>query len=513
MATCRTTPAFLKTPSPPTIALVGFCSRASLLDLVCGVLYHLVLPVVLLPLDTTILASFYIGAHLPLFRRKKAKLQRQVNLRDAHFDQKTVLITGLRTPRGLTLARQFHDAGHRVIGADVGHFPVRSSGSMSNALHHFYQISKLHYVATLLDIINREKVEIWIPCSNVTSALEDSMAKETIESRTACKCVHFDADLGAHFSQRELFLRYVLDKGLPIAEQHHVCSRDSVHKILHRSPLKRFLMRKLRPAADGKANESLLLPKRTLSQTYSDVSEVRICDDEPWVLEQQGRVGEYWSDLLLIHGQLKAFRVHPIQTTSLGWNGSRLDEGLYMAMCALMEKFAERGGLRLTGHLSVKLLVDEEFSAHSVRYVIYIADCVQGTAAVHSLLKDPPEEFYQGYLAVLSPEINGSCHASVQVPTLTSTVDMEWLPTGPPRYFTVLDFLNFFLVNQRQRRYASRVADLATTQPAHLCLWSDPWFSRLDPLPWWWQAHVYGPLNDLMRSLDWKMETTIKMIA
>ena len=182
-----------------------------------------------------------------------------------------------------------------------------------------------------------------------------------------------------------------------------------------------------------------------------------------------------------------------------------------MAMCALMEKFAERGGLRLTGHLSVKLLVDEEFCAHSVRYVIYIADCVQGTAAVHSFLEDPPEELYQGYLAALSPEINGSCHTSVQVPTVTSTIDLEWLPMGPQRHFTILDFLNFVLVNPRPRRQASRVADLATTQPAHLCLWSDPWFSRLDPLPWW-QAHVYGPLNDLMRSLDWKMGTTIKTI-
>ena len=78
-------------------------------------------------------------------------------------------------------------------------------------------------------------------------------------------------------------------------------------------------MRKLRPAADGKGTESLLLPKTTPSQTYSDVSEVRICDDEPWVLEQQGRVGEYWSDLLLVHGQLKAFRVHiGLERISLG---------------------------------------------------------------------------------------------------------------------------------------------------------------------------------------------------
>lgn len=495
-------------PSPPKQAIrklqssaAVFCTGATSADL-ARCLLQLYVSLLLLPLDTAVLVGVTVLAALPL-PGNEPQHQRRRLLQDAHFYPKTVLITGVGTARGLVLARQFHYAGHRVVGGDVGLPPICSGGSMSTALSVFYRISKTQYVSNLIDIINREKVDIWIPCSDRASAAEDGVAKGTIESRTSCKCVHFDVEFVSCFGQTSLFLQYVSDKGLPVAERHEVRSRDSIHRILNRSPHKTYQLRKLGSPIKGKAKDVILLPKQTLSQTYSDVSELTVSKEHPWILKQRGRVGKFWADLLLIHGQVKALKVRPLRR-ELSWGLSRLDEGLYAAMEQLMDRFAEKGGTRLTGHLSVKLLVDEEVSAHAVRYATYIAGCRQGTTAVGGLLDHPPPDLYQRYLEVLSPETNGIDLKSLEKsPASTGQLAVQrplWLPNAR----------EYVLKELRRLRQASKTVDALAGQVEQLLLGDNARFSQLDPVPWWWHRHVSRPLNGLILLFDGNVEAHVK---
>ncbi|KAL1987228.1 hypothetical protein VTN96DRAFT_4560 [Rasamsonia emersonii] len=514
---CTSSPAVLNSTTPeasemaprsPTQAIrklqssaALFCTGSASVDL-ARCLLQLYVSFLVLPLDTVVLVGVTVLAVLPL-PVNEPRHQRRRLLQDAHFYPKTVLITGVGTARGLVLARQFHYAGHRVVGGDVGLPPIRSGGSTSNALSVFYRISKTQYVSNLIDIINREKVDIWIPCSDRASAAEDGVAKGTIESRTSCKCVHFDAEFATCFAQKSLFLQYVSDKGLPVAERHDVRSRDSIHRILNRSPHKIFQIRKLGSPLKGKAKDVIILPKKTLSQTYSDVSELTVTKEHPWILKQRGRVGKYWADLLLIQGQLKALKVRPLRR-EMSWGLSRLDEGLYAAMEQLMERFAEKGGTRLTGHLSVKLLVDEEVSAHAVRYATYIAGCRQGTTAVGGLLDNPPPDLYQRYLEVLKPETNGvDSKPSEKSPASTGQLAVQrplWLPNA----------VEYALKELRRLRQASKTVDVLAEQLEQLLLGDNSRFSRLDPVPWWWHRHVSRPLNDLILLYDRNVEAHVK---
>ncbi|KAL1962603.1 hypothetical protein VTN77DRAFT_9396 [Rasamsonia byssochlamydoides] len=478
-----------------------FCAGATSFDL-ARCLLQLYISLLLLPVDTAVVLGVAVLAFLPL-PDDQLRHQRRLLLQDAHFYPKTILITGVGTVHGLVLARQFHYAGHRVVGADVGLPPIRSGGSMSIALSAFYRISKTQYVSNLIDIINREKVDIWIPCSDRASAMEDGVAKETIESRTSCKCIHFDADFATCFSQTSLFLQYASDKGLPVTERHDVRSRDSIHKILNRSPDKVFQIRKLGSPLKGKPKDAIILPKRTLSQTYSDVSELMVSKEHPWVLKQRGRVGKYWADLLLIQGRVKALKVRPFRRELSCV--SRLDEGLYAAMEQLMERFAEKGGVRLTGHLSVKLMVDEEITPHSVRYATYIAGCRQGTTAVGGLLDNPPPDLYQQYLDVLTPEINGvdekpSGKSPASAGPLAVQPRLPWLP----------DAIDYTLKGLQRLRHTSKPVDILAEQLEQFVVGEHARFSRLDPLPWWWHRHISRPLNDLVLLLNGNVEAHVK---
>jgi hypothetical protein len=356
---------------------------------------------------------------------------------------------------------------------------------MSKALQAFYRIPKDHYISRLLDVIHREKVDIWIPCSPKATPSEDATARQVIESRTNCKCITFDTELATCFSNPDAFRQYVIERGLPVLEYHKVLSRDSVHKILHRSPSKSYQMLRASPSANDKA---MRLPKRTTSKTYTSISEIQISKDRPWILQQHSRLGELFADILVVRGQIQAINVRLSDAHSSPWGTSRLDEALAAAIHQLMQNFAAKIGPRLTGHLSVRLMVDEEFDVHSVRHAVYIAGCIPGAQSAERLLQDISSPI-ASYLSVFPSDPVDA--ASKTTPTLSSS-----RATSTLRYSTAYRF-TALLLQLPLLRYGILILELAKAEFVRLLFWKDPLFSFQDPLPWWWQAHVYLPLREI----------------
>lgn len=444
-----------------------------------GHLVRICLSLSLLLVDNTILIA---AAILSRLRSSLTKNRRRKALQNVEFHPKTVLITGIGTPQGLALARAWDAEGHRVVGADVTDLdiPIRSGGSMSRALLVYYRVPKDHYISRILDIVQHEKVNVWIPCSPKATAIEDATARQVIESRTNCRCIALDPELVACFLKPDSFRQFLAVRDLPVLERHNVRSRDSIHKILHRSPAKSY---RLSSSASQKA---VILPKRTLSTTYSEVSEVKISEDSPWVLQQQNRLGEVFADLLVARGHVQAIKVRLPGARSPPWGVSRLDKALAAAVHRLMQNFAEKGGARMTGHLSVRLFIDEEVDASSVRHIIYIADCVLGAGAIESLLCDSQCPV-AAYLTVLSSE-SGEVSARDTVTTLS--------PHPRPRPVMIgSEVMAYLLSWLLPLELVKDVMAALTRELLPLMFWNHPLFSSCDPLPWWWQVHVYQPLR------------------
>lgn len=455
----------------------------------------------LLFVDNTVLLASLLLIRL----RSVASSRRRSNFQDVHFYPKTVLITGIGSPHALVLARAWAAKGHRVVGADVSDLdiPVRSGGGMSNTLVAFYRVPKDHYISRVLDIVQREKIDIWIPCSPKATAIEDGLARQVIESRTSCRCIAFERELAACFENPITFREYLTEKNLPVVEYHQVQSRDSIHRILNRSPTKSYRMRRFSPSAN--ANDvPVTLPKRTLSRTYSEVSEIQISKDLPWVLQQQTRLGEFFADVLFVRGHVHAIKVRLSEARLPHWGASRLDEGMATAVHRLMQKAAEKIGRQMTGHLSVRLLVDEEFDSSSVRHTIHIADCIPGAVAVENLLKDARSPV-SGYLTVLSPDFLDTGSWDV-----TAT-----LAPSPQSRPTIIDREIFGLVIPRflSATFVRRALALLETELYPFLFWKDAQFSSYDPLPWWWHTHVYQPLREVWMLMKQTREAGLKKPA
>ncbi|KAL4767197.1 hypothetical protein BDW60DRAFT_158419 [Aspergillus nidulans var. acristatus] len=426
---------------------------------------------------------------LSLFFPRSPLRRRQGILQDVRFRPKTILVTGLDTPHGLHIARCWYIEGHRVVGADIAEARFASGGSLSRALVAHYRLSKSQYVSRLLDIVLREKVDIWIPCAQDASAVDDGMAKQAIESRTNCRCVTLDPELASQWSRSESFVQYLIDHGHPVVENHEVRSRDSIHKILHRSPTKVYYLRKTTPAAD--TEEIIVLPKKTLSSTYSEVSRIQVTEDSPWIMQQHVQLGEFIAEVLIIRGHVA---VLVLRSASRGseWGSSRLNEGIAAAAHQVMDKFASEGGSRVTGHFHMRLMVDEQLHLNSVRYEVYIAGCTQGAATIADLLQVmPAHTLVDRYLAILEDALktsgNGFTRPEVRIRMLSrpSSVYQAITNHDARKALTALYPI-------------AKQIDWALDRAGNFMLfWANWRFSIIDPLPWWWHIHVYWPLTEL----------------
>ncbi|RDW74475.1 uncharacterized protein DSM5745_07137 [Aspergillus mulundensis] len=458
---------------------------------ILGHLLRIAISLLLLPLDNTVIFVAEVAWFLSPYSLWLSTINgRHAILRDVQFRPKTILVTGVDSPHGLRIARCWYNEGHRVVGAAIKEARFASGESMSKALVAYYRIPNSQYVSRLLDIVLREKVDIWIPCSQDTSAIDDGMAKQAIESRTSCKCVTLDTELASQWNQTESFVQYLIDHGHPVVENHQVQSRDSIHRILHRSPTKIYHIRQTVPGNNGE--KIIVLPKRTLSSTYSEVSEIKVSKDSPWAMEQHARLGEFVAEVLIIRGHVTAIRVHPAGRES-DCGCSRLNEGLSAAARQVMEDLACKGGHRLTGHFLVRLMVDEELHLNSVRYEVRIAGCAQGAAAIARLLQDTPSRtLVDGYLTILPENAPGALVNGLNRPEISIS-----MLSHRPSFYEAFKSYATRDINPALCPLAQQV-NWAMDEAAKLVLFWTNWrFSITDPLPWWWHNHVSWPLTEL----------------
>jgi hypothetical protein len=190
----------------PPPALTQFAKNASLLAA----------SVALLPLSTAVLTFSYACNTLVPQNGLRRKIRSS-----PRFRPKTILVTGVGTARGLRIARAFYDTGHRVVGADFQPFGIPSAGRFSNALTAYYPLRMPNassgatlYMRDLIRIVEDEKVQLWLSCSDVVSPTDDGQARELLAHRTNCKALQVDFETASKIKDSDEFVRYARSMGL-----------------------------------------------------------------------------------------------------------------------------------------------------------------------------------------------------------------------------------------------------------------------------------------------------------
>lgn len=490
----------------------------------------IILSLLFVPLSTFLLfASYVVRPFLTNEDTIRKRIRRSVNGRNPSFRPKTILVTGVGMTKGLFLARTFYKAGHNVIGADFEPNGIPVCGRFSKSLRKFYSLPKpnekagaAYYIDAMLQIVRREHVDLWVSCSGVASAVEDGQAKEVLERRSDVRCIQFDVMTTQTLHEKDTFIAETERLGLPTPETHNVTSRAAVHKVLHESPRtkKQYIMKSV-GMDDASRGNMTLLPRRTVSETYSHVSAIPISKKKPWVLQQFIKGKEYCTHALIVNNDVKVFVACPSSELLMHYDALPPDSALSRAMLRFTEEFVRRSNADMTGHLSFDFLVDEAVSEKGAQLALLPIECNPRAHTAVALFQGQERAMSEAYLTALTsrtngtvteqrrPNMNGSPDPFLTPTTTTPPDTINALDPSPPTSFPVtptphppklywlghdlVSFLFLPLLNNENSSTLSSYLGGCATFLEHLMWWKDGTYELWDPLPAWWLYCGYWP--------------------
>ena len=493
----------------------------------------ILLGLLFLPLDITLLILSYL--------RRSLLQQRPSHGRNEA--PKRILVTGVGMTKGLSLARLFHRSGEVVIGAD---FSSVACGRVSNCISRYYVLQKPSpspqgsstYVESLLSIIIREKIDLWVSCSGVASAVEDGEAKEAIESRTKCKAIQFDIPTTKVLHEKDSFISHTESLGLPVPATHAITSLAAVETVLRSSPAEREYIMKTVGVSDANRADMTLLSARNIETSLKHLRNLPISEKDSWIIQQYIRGPEYCTHALIINREVRAFVACPSAELLMHYVALPLSSPLSQAMLKFTQTFTRKQTPNFTGHLSFDFMVPNPDATNADDIELYPIECNPRAHTAVALFQNTPD-MVADYLSLLDPipppaspssilQPNGHAPPSTIMngPTTHSFSSKQpTTPINPPKIYwqshelvtnliiPTIELLQNILPFQspndttpttitsssptsKHSSLESLTSSLITLA-LHLTTWHDGTYDSFDPLPWWWLTHIYWPTQFL----------------
>lgn len=470
-------------------------------------------------------------------------------LSSSTFRPRTVLVTGVGMNKGLSIARAFYRAGHRVIGADFEPYGIPVSGHFSAALDRFYPLKPIverpvdseRYVEDLINIVKSEKVELWVSCSGVASAIEDAEAAETIEKHTKCKAFQFGVSMTETLHEKHTFIQHTAKLGLNVPDTRLVDSTQQVLRILHPkdpspgSEGKQYILKPVGMDDSSRADLGVLLPRPTRQETKAHVSRLQPSPFRPFVLQQYIKGPEYCTHSIVLRGRVLLFVACASSDMLMHYRALPPTSALSQAMLAYTTTYCEKTGSSMTGHFSLDFLVSQDDMSHAelagtgdneelvegLGKKLFPIECNPRAHTAVTLFdndKETVEAMAEAYLSLLPdhtieptlPSHSSPSPKSIITPPphLRTNKGTYWI--GHDVVALVLLPLMWYAFSFHPRARWSRESPTCPKElrnPSirkvvapwiefvkHVLFWKDGVYETWDPWPWWWMYVGYWPL-------------------
>ncbi|KAL4746500.1 hypothetical protein BDW72DRAFT_210380 [Aspergillus terricola var. indicus] len=413
---------------------------------------------------------------------------------------KTILVTGVSMAKGLAIARLLaRETPHRIIGADTEPLRFTSPGRYSRSIVKFYRLESPHagdpkpYLNSLLAVMRKEEVHLWISCSSVVGAVEDGEAMvmaQTEFGKGRFKAVQFDSGTVKRFHEKDTFIEYIKSLELPVPESHRCTSAVEVQTLLSRGREKgkRFIMKPIGVNDKARGKMMTLLPLESEEATSSYLAALDISKSTPFLLQEYITGEEYCTHSLVVRGKVKAFVACPSSDMLMHYSATPPDSALSAKMLEFTTRVAERGGEDFTGHLSFDFLVQGQ--GEEAR--LFPIECNPRAHTAVVLFQHTPGMAH-AYLSDNSAN-------DIMIPA-TLSYDVYWIAH---------DLVTLLIIPVVT--WLGGVGSTEETKHSlwtfwhHLLHWRDGTWASWDPVPFFALYHVYWParfVESLVKGRKW----------
>lgn len=414
-------------------------------------------------------------------------------------------MTGVGMSKGLAIARAFHKEGHDVVAADFEPYGIPVCGRFSNAVRKFYrlpqesqnELGESTYVTALLSIVRKEKIDLWVSCSGVASALEDARAAEAVEEETSCKAIQFGVDMTGTLHEKYSFNENTRKLGLNTPKTHLVTTIDDAMELLRSDNKSEETKYILKPVGvdDTTRADMTLLPRTSASKTLSHITRLNPGPTRPFVLQQYIQGPEYCTHSLVIHGKVMLFTACPSADMLMHYQSLPSDSTLFKVMFEYTKLYAEKMGEQMTGHFSLDFLVDETVDAdgkggeRKLEDRIFPIECNPRAHTAVVLFGNDSAKMVDSYLSILLPTTSPSATSSEPAPIFPTTRTLFYYLPHDLTTRLILPLLNLLALRTTPLSTFTSILELGE----HVLFWKEGTFEVWDPWPFWWLYCVYWP--------------------
>ncbi len=216
----------------------------------------------------------------------------------------TVLISGGKMTKALQLARSFHRAGHRVILIETHKYWL-TGHRYSGAVDRFYTVPNpqaADYATALLEIVQKEKVDVYVPVCSPVASYYDAAAQEVLNDH--CTVMHLDLNTLQRLDDKYEFATAAQILGLRAPKSYKITDPQQVIDFDFSNAQRQYILKSI-PYDSVRRLDLTKLPCETPAQTAAFVKSLPISPSKPWVLQEYIPGQEYCTHTTVRNGHLQ----------------------------------------------------------------------------------------------------------------------------------------------------------------------------------------------------------------
>ena len=222
---------------------------------------------------------------------------------------RTVLISGGKMTKSLTLARAFHRAGHRVVLVEAPKY--RFTGHrFSSCVDRFRTVPPPDdpgYLGALIDLVRAERVDVYVPVCSPASSRYDAEAVVALDG--LCEVVHVGTDTIDELDDKFRFAETAAALGLAVPDTHRVTEAQQVLDFDFTRADRRGHTYILKSIAYDPVHRLDLtpLPRPTRAETEAFARSRPMSADNPWILQELVVGEEFCTHGTVRDGELQVY--------------------------------------------------------------------------------------------------------------------------------------------------------------------------------------------------------------
>ena len=216
----------------------------------------------------------------------------------------TILISGGKMTKALQLARSFNQAGHRVILVEAHKYWL-TGHRYSWAIDRFYTVPNPDhpdYPQALLSIVQREKVDVYVPVCSPVSSYYDAVVQSILSPH--CSVMHVNVETLQRLDDKYTFAAAAESFGLRVPQSYLITDPQQVIDFDFTGAARKFIIKSI-PYDSVRRLDLTKLPCATIAETAAFINTLPISKQKPWIMQEYIPGQEYCTHSTVRDGHLQ----------------------------------------------------------------------------------------------------------------------------------------------------------------------------------------------------------------